>query len=122
VAVEYFGERIAVNLRRRFFAAQVVTPGTREKGGGSIVIKEQQCLKSLIEPSDVSRMASGLAAKDSRTCSSQTLVVEGGWSEPGCGRGDGGYAAAASIISTSSMNEPSRSMAKCALVSADAAC
>jgi len=147
VTVEYFDERIAVNLRHQFFAAQAVTPGMREKGSGSIVnfgsfswrvgfggmpvyttakaaiegltrslardlgphgirvncvipgwimterqltlwvdektkahIKDQQCLKSLIEPSDVSRMALWLAAKDSRMCSSQTFVVDGGWS------------------------------------------
>jgi NAD(P)-dependent dehydrogenase (short-subunit alcohol dehydrogenase family) len=43
-------------------------------------IKDQQCLKSLIEPGDVSRMALWLAAKDSRMCSSQTFVVDGGWS------------------------------------------
>jgi len=147
VTVEYFDERIAVNLRHLFFAAQAVTPGMKQRGGGSIVnfgsfswrvgfggmpvyttakaaiegltrslardlgpfgirvncvipgwimterqltlwvdektkahIKERQSLKSLIEPSDVSRMALWLAAKDSRMCSSQTFVVDGGWS------------------------------------------
>ncbi len=147
VTSEYFDERIAVNLKHQFFAAQAVTPGMREKGGGSIVnfgsfswrvgfsgmpvyttakaaiegltrslardlgaynirvncvipgwimterqltlwvdektkehIKAQQCLKSLIEPSDVSRMALWLSAADSRMVSSQTFVVDGGWS------------------------------------------
>ena len=37
VTSEYFDERIAVNLKHQFFAAQAVTPGMREKGGGSIV-------------------------------------------------------------------------------------
>ncbi len=147
VTSEYFDERIAVNLKHQFFAAQAVTPGMREKGGGSIVnfgsfswrvrlggmpvyttakaavegltltlarelgphgirvncvipgwimterqltlwvdektkerIKSQQCLKELIEPADVTRMALFLAAKDSRMCTSQTFVVDGGWS------------------------------------------
>jgi NAD(P)-dependent dehydrogenase (short-subunit alcohol dehydrogenase family) len=43
-------------------------------------IRAQQCLKSLIEPSDVSRMALWLSAADSRMVSSQTFVVDGGWS------------------------------------------
>jgi NAD(P)-dependent dehydrogenase (short-subunit alcohol dehydrogenase family) len=147
VTSEYFDERIAVNLKHQFFAAQAVTPGMREKGGGAIVnfgsfswrvgfggmpvyttakaaiegltrslardlgpynirvncvipgwimterqltlwvdektkehIRAQQCLKSLIEPSDVSRMALWLSAADSRMVSSQTFVVDGGWS------------------------------------------
>lgn len=147
VTAAYFDERIAVNLRHQFFAAQAVTPGMKEKGGGSIVnfgsfswhvgfggmpvyttakaavegltrslardlgphgirvncvipgwimterqlthwvnedtkalIRERQCLQSLIEPDDVSRMALWLAARDSRMCTSQTYVVDGGWS------------------------------------------
>jgi len=147
VTPEYFDERIAVNLKHQFFAAQAVTPGMRAKGGGSIVnfgsfswrvgfagmpvyttakaaiegltrslardlggfgirvncvipgwimterqltlwvddktkehIKAQQCLKSLIEPADVSRLALWLAARDSRMVTSQTFVIDGGWS------------------------------------------
>ena len=147
VTPEYFDERIAVNLKHQFFAAQAVAPGMKAKGTGAIVnfgsfswhigfggmpvyttakaavegltrslardlgpfgirvncvipgwimterqltlwvdeerkeyIKAQQCLKSLIEPSDVTRMAMFLSASDSRMVTSQTFVVDGGWS------------------------------------------
>jgi D-xylose 1-dehydrogenase len=37
VTPEYWDERIAVNLRHQFFAAQAVAPGMKAAGGGSIV-------------------------------------------------------------------------------------
>jgi NAD(P)-dependent dehydrogenase (short-subunit alcohol dehydrogenase family) len=37
VTVEYWDDRMAVNLRHQFFAAQAVRPQMREAGGGSIV-------------------------------------------------------------------------------------
>ena len=37
VTPEYWENRIAVNLRHLFFAAQAVTPGMKEAGGGSII-------------------------------------------------------------------------------------
>ena len=37
VSAAYWDERIAVNLRHQFFAAQAVIPGMRRRGGGSIV-------------------------------------------------------------------------------------
>ena len=37
VTPEYWENRIAVNLRHLFFAAQAVTPGMKETGGGSII-------------------------------------------------------------------------------------
>jgi len=37
VTPEYWDERIAVNLRHYFFAAQAVAPGMKRAGGGSIV-------------------------------------------------------------------------------------
>src|SRR5579883_204801 len=37
VTVEFFDERIAVNLRHAFFAIQAVAPGMKKAGGGSIV-------------------------------------------------------------------------------------
>jgi D-xylose 1-dehydrogenase len=37
VTPEIFDERIAVNLRHAFFAAQAVLPGMKQKGGGAIV-------------------------------------------------------------------------------------
>ncbi|MBY3101249.1 SDR family oxidoreductase [Rhizobium laguerreae] len=43
-------------------------------------IIDMQCLKDLVQPSDVSRMALWLASDDSRMCTSQFFVVDGGWS------------------------------------------
>jgi len=37
VTVEYWDDRIAVNLRHQFFAAQAVRPQMRDAGGGSII-------------------------------------------------------------------------------------
>jgi NAD(P)-dependent dehydrogenase (short-subunit alcohol dehydrogenase family) len=37
VTPEYFDERVAINLRPHFFAAQAVLPSMRERGGGAIV-------------------------------------------------------------------------------------
>ena len=37
ITPEQFDERIAVNLRHAFFAAQAVLPGMKKKGGGAIV-------------------------------------------------------------------------------------
>ncbi|MEA2782650.1 MAG: D-xylose 1-dehydrogenase [Rhodospirillaceae bacterium] len=37
VSVDYWDERMAVNLRHQFFAAQAVRPHMREAGGGSII-------------------------------------------------------------------------------------
>jgi len=37
VTAQYWDERMAVNLRHQFFAAQAVIPGMKEAGGGSII-------------------------------------------------------------------------------------
>ena len=37
VTVDYWDERMAVNLRHQFFAAQAVRPQMRDAGGGSII-------------------------------------------------------------------------------------
>ncbi|HYC65809.1 MAG TPA: SDR family oxidoreductase [Reyranellaceae bacterium] len=37
VTVEYWDERIAVNLRHQYFAIQSVVPGMKKSGGGSII-------------------------------------------------------------------------------------
>ncbi len=37
VTPEYWDERVAVNLRHQFFAAQAVIPGMKQAGGGSII-------------------------------------------------------------------------------------
>jgi NAD(P)-dependent dehydrogenase (short-subunit alcohol dehydrogenase family) len=146
VTVEYWDDRIAVNLRHQFFAAQAVRPLMRDAGGGSIVnfgsitwmvgdadcpayvtskaaitgmtralarelgperirvncmmpgwvmterqmklwltpegerqIEDRQCLKDRLYPADIARMALFLAADDSRMCSSQHFIVDGGW-------------------------------------------
>jgi NAD(P)-dependent dehydrogenase (short-subunit alcohol dehydrogenase family) len=147
VTVAYWEDRMQVNLRHQFFAAQAVAPMMREAGRGSIInmgsvswhvgqggmpayttakagiegltrglardlgpdrirvnciipgwimTKRQldlwltaeaerelmlaQCLKEKVFPADVARMALWLAAEDSRMCTSQTWVVDAGWS------------------------------------------
>lgn len=146
VTPEYWDERMAVNVRHQFFAAQAVRPQMRDAGGGSIInfgsitwmvgdgdcpgyvtskaaitgmtralarefgperirvncllpgwvmterqvklwlnpegerqIDDRQCLKDRLYPPDIARMALFLAADDSRMCSSQNFIVDGGW-------------------------------------------
>lgn len=146
VSVAYWDDRMAVNLRHQFFAAQAVRPQMKALGGGSIInfgsitwmvgdpdcpayvtakaavygmtralarelgperirvncmvpgwvmterqmrlwltpagerqIEERQCLPDRLQPSDIARMALFLAADDSRMCSSQQFIVDGGW-------------------------------------------
>lgn len=146
VTPEYWDDRMAVNVRHQFFAAQAVRPMMRDAGGGSIVnfgsitwlvgdgdcpgyvtskaaitgmtralarefgperirvncvlpgwvmterqmklwldeagerqIDERQCLKDRLFPADIARMVLFLAADDSRMCSSQNFIVDGGW-------------------------------------------
>ncbi|HVJ41944.1 MAG TPA: SDR family oxidoreductase [Dongiaceae bacterium] len=146
VTVEYWDDRMAVNLRPQFFAAQAVRDQMREAGGGSIInfgsitwmvgdpdcpayvtakaaitgltralarelgpekirvncmipgwvmterqmrlwltpagekqIEERQCLRERLYPADIARMALFLAADDSRMCTSQHFIVDGGW-------------------------------------------
>ena len=146
VTVDYWDDRMAVNLRPQFFAAQAVRDQMREAGGGSIInfgsitwmvgdpdcpayvtakaaitgltralarefgpekirvncmipgwvmterqmrlwltpagekqIEERQCLRDRVYPADIARMALFLAADDSRMCTSQHFIVDGGW-------------------------------------------
>jgi NAD(P)-dependent dehydrogenase (short-subunit alcohol dehydrogenase family) len=146
VSVAYWDNRMAVNLRHQFFAAQAVRPQMRDAGGGSIInlgsitwmvgdpdcpayvtakaaiggmtralarefgpehirvnclmpgwvmterqmrlwltpegerqIAERQCLPDRLLASDIARMALFLAADDSRMCTSQNFIVDGGW-------------------------------------------
>jgi NAD(P)-dependent dehydrogenase (short-subunit alcohol dehydrogenase family) len=146
VTVEYWDDRMQVNLRHQFFAAQAVRPQMREAGGGSIInfgsitwmvgdpdcpayvtakaaitgltralarefgpekirvncvlpgwvmterqvnlwltpegdrqIDERQCLSERLYPADIARMVLYLAADDSRMCTSQGFIVDGGW-------------------------------------------
>lgn len=146
VTVDYWEDRMHVNLRHQFFSAQAALPFMREAGGGSIInmgssswhigqggmpgyttakagiegltrglardfgpygirvncvipgwiiterqrrlwltpegekeLMEKQCLKAQLKPEDVSRMVLWLGADDSRMCTSQNYVVDGGW-------------------------------------------
>ncbi|GAB3609231.1 SDR family oxidoreductase [Humibacter ginsengiterrae] len=148
VDVDLWDDRMAVNIRHHFFAAQAVVPGMREAGGGSIInlgsisahidlrdlpvyiaakagiegltrtlarefggagirvncvipgwimtprqlekwvgeeekqhIHRMQALPELLYPADVARMVLWLAAEDSRLCTGQTWVVDGGWQQ-----------------------------------------
>jgi NAD(P)-dependent dehydrogenase (short-subunit alcohol dehydrogenase family) len=145
VTVEYWEERLQVNLRHQFFAIQAAAPMMQRAGGGSIInfgsiswrlgqggmpayttakaavegltrsfardlgpdnirincvipgwimterqkalwltpegekrTLEAQCLKRMLVPDDVSRLVLWLAADDSRMCTSQCWVVDGG--------------------------------------------
>ena len=147
VTLAYWEDRMQVNLRHQFFAAQAVAPMMQRAGHGSIVnmgsvswhvgqggmpayttakagiegltrglardlgpdrvrvnciipgwimtqrqldlwltaeaereLMQSQCLKEKVFPADVARMALWLAAEDSRMCTSQTWVVDAGWS------------------------------------------
>ena len=146
VTVEYWDNRMQINLRHQFFAAQAVRPQMREAGGGSIInfgsitwlvgdpdcpayvtaksaiggltralarelgperirvncvlpgwvmterqmklwldesgekqIADRQCLTDKLYPADIARMVLFLAADDSRMCTSQNYIVDGGW-------------------------------------------
>jgi D-xylose 1-dehydrogenase len=146
VTVAYWDERMAVNLRAQFFAAQAVAPGMAAAGRGSVInmgsiiwhakfarssgyatakaaiegltrslardlgpdgirvncivpgwvmterqlrdwvtpeaereIERSQCLPQRLQPDDVARLALWLAADDSRMCTAQRWVVDGGW-------------------------------------------
>ena len=146
VTVEYWEDRLQVNLRHQFFAAQTVIPMMQAAGGGSIInfgslswhlgqggmpaytsskaaiegltrgmardlgpdrirvncvipgwiMTERQrtlwlnpetnadrmkgqCLKDDVNPVDVSRLVLWLAADDSRMCTSQNWICDGGW-------------------------------------------
>jgi NAD(P)-dependent dehydrogenase (short-subunit alcohol dehydrogenase family) len=146
VTVDYWDDRMAINLRPQFFAAQAVRDQMRDAGGGSIInfgsitwmvgdadcpayvtakaaitgmtralarefgpekirvncmipgwvmterqmklwltpdgerqISDRQCLRDRVYPADIARMALFLAADDSRMCTSQHFIVDGGW-------------------------------------------
>ncbi|MBU2984831.1 SDR family oxidoreductase [Saccharophagus degradans] len=146
VTVDYWDERMAVNLRHHFFASQAVYADMQKLGGGSIInlgsmswyatqggmpaytsakaaiegltrglardmgpdnirvntlvpgwvmtkrqlqtcvddaarrtIREAQCLKSMVMPEDIAAMALFLASDDSKMCTSQHFIVDGGW-------------------------------------------
>jgi D-xylose 1-dehydrogenase len=147
VTPEYWDDRMAVNLRHQFFAAQALAPGMAEAGGGSIInfgsiswmfgaagliayttaksaimgltkslarelggknirvnsiapgmiwtekqiarakaddpakfqsYLDRQCIKHLLEPADIARLALWLASAESRHASGQTYILDGG--------------------------------------------
>jgi len=43
------------------------------------VIEREQCLPQRLEPADVARLGLWLAAEDSRSCTVQRWIVDGGW-------------------------------------------
>jgi NAD(P)-dependent dehydrogenase (short-subunit alcohol dehydrogenase family) len=146
VTAEYWDNRMAVNLRHQFFAAQAVIPAMKAAGGGSIInfgsiswhdnqggmpayvtakagvegltrglardvgrfnirvntvipgwvmterqrrlwltdegertIDRRQCLAARLQPEDIARMVLFLASDDSRMCTAQEYIVDGGW-------------------------------------------
>lgn len=146
VTVDYWDDRMQVNIRHQFFAAQAVFKGMAAAGGGSIInvgssswylhqggmpgyttaksavlgltrglaqdfgaakvrvnhvvpgwimtqrqidlwltpegeenLMKNQCLKEKVFPPDVARLILWLAAEDSRLCTGQSFVVDGGW-------------------------------------------
>ncbi|MBL7599218.1 SDR family oxidoreductase, partial [Escherichia coli] len=42
-------------------------------------IDRSQCLAGRVMPDDIARMALFLASDDSRMCSAQNFIVDGGW-------------------------------------------
>ncbi|MGH6631688.1 MAG: SDR family NAD(P)-dependent oxidoreductase, partial [Burkholderiales bacterium] len=46
---------------------------------GQRQIDERQCLRDRLYPPDIARMVLFLAADDSRMCTSQNFIVDGGW-------------------------------------------
>lgn len=145
VTPDYWDERMAINLRHQFFAAQAVHPQMKAAGGGSIVnmgsivwkiaqgglpaystakaaicgltrdlardfgsdsirvntvlpgailterqlalwmdeealteVLHLQCLKEKLYPPDVARLVLFLAADDSRLCTAQDFIIDGG--------------------------------------------
>ena len=146
LTVDYWDDRMAVNLRHQVFAVKAVRPQMRDSGGGSIVnlgsitwmvgdgdciayvtaksaingmtrglarelgaehirvnsvmpgwvmtrrqldlwvtpegerqIDDRQCLPDRLYPPDIARMVLFLASDDSRMCTSQNYIVDGGW-------------------------------------------
>lgn len=99
VTVEFWDERLAVNLRHRFFASQAVVGQMKRLGGGSIINfgsiswmtatggmpayttskAAVQCLKGRLQPEDLANMVLFLASEDAKMITSQNFVVDAGW-------------------------------------------
>jgi NAD(P)-dependent dehydrogenase (short-subunit alcohol dehydrogenase family) len=69
VSIDYWDDRMAVNLRHQFFAAQAVRPQMRDAGGGSIInfgsvswmIAEGDCAAYVTAKSAINGLTRGLA-------------------------------------------------------------
>jgi len=69
VTVDYWDDRMAVNLRHQFFAAQAVRPRMRDAGGGSVInlgsvswmIGEGDCIAYVTAKSAINGLTRGLA-------------------------------------------------------------
>lgn len=46
---------------------------------GAALLAQSQCLPDKVEPRDIANMATFLASDDSRMCTNQSFVVDGGW-------------------------------------------
>lgn len=59
-----------------------MTPKQRDtvmQPGDDAIIAREQCLPGFVMPDDIARMALFLAADDSRMCTQQAFIVDGGW-------------------------------------------
>jgi len=79
LARELGPENIRVNcvvpgwvMTRRQLALWVTPEGEKQ-------IDERQCLRGRLYPPDIARMVLWLASEDSRMCTSQNFIVDGGW-------------------------------------------
>ena len=79
LAREFGPERIRVNcmvpgwvMTERQMKLWLTPEGERQ-------IEDRQCLPDRLQPADIARMALFLASDDSRMCTSQNFIVDGGW-------------------------------------------
>ena len=75
VTPEMFDERIAVNLRHAFFAAQAVLPGMQANGGGVML----NLLVHVVDGRDGRHAHLAFLASDDASCTAQDYVVDAGW-------------------------------------------
>lgn len=79
MARELGAEKIRINC---LVPGWVITEKQRQlwlDADGAAAIERMQCLPGHLEPSDLARAALFLGADDSRMCSGQDFIVDGGW-------------------------------------------
>lgn len=79
LAREFGPERIRVNCMMPGWVMTERQMRLWLNAEGERQIAERQCLPDRLQPSDIARMALFLAADDSRMCTSQNFIVDGGW-------------------------------------------